>query len=245
MMDENSWQTYFDGHAHEYMTQWYTQSWRQEVDFLESELALAPGSRILDVGCGAGRHTVELARRGYRVTGLDFSAGMLAEAEKAAQAAGVEVEWLHADATQFTSQHRYDGAICMLEAAIGLIPVAGDPHAHNLAVMRNVCAVLNVGAKFIMEVPNAVRMLRDLTPEAVADGEMDLVRMIHTGESTWDAADGSEHGIVTSTRSYVPTELSLMLQQSGFAVDAFSGKPTGRTPLALEDYTLVAIAQKV
>ena len=80
-INENSWQTYFDGHAHEYMRQWYTQNWQQEVDFLEQELDIASGGRILDVGCGTGRHAVELARRGYQVTGLDFSAGMLAEAQ--------------------------------------------------------------------------------------------------------------------------------------------------------------------
>ncbi|MCB0186742.1 MAG: class I SAM-dependent methyltransferase [Caldilineaceae bacterium] len=63
------------------MRQWYTQNWQQEVDFLEQELDIASGGRILDVGCGTGRHAVELARRGYQVTGLDFSAGMLAEAQ--------------------------------------------------------------------------------------------------------------------------------------------------------------------
>lgn len=245
MMNANTWQTYFDGHAHEYMAQWYTQGWKQEVDFLESELGLTPGSHILDVGCGAGRHSVELARRGYRVTGLDFSAGMLAEARNNARTAGVEVTWVHADATQFTSKQRYDGAICMLEAAIGLIPIEGDPHAHDLAVMRNVCNVLKVGAKFILEVPNAIRMLHTLTPEAIANREFDPVRMIYTGESTWTAPDGTEQGVVTSTRNYVPTELSLMLRQSGFMIDAISGKPTSRTPLTLDDYTIVAIASKV
>ncbi|MCB0125992.1 MAG: class I SAM-dependent methyltransferase [Caldilineaceae bacterium] len=48
---------------------------------MEQELDIASGGRILDVGCGTGRHAVELARRGYQVTGLDFSAGMLAEAQ--------------------------------------------------------------------------------------------------------------------------------------------------------------------
>ena len=141
-MPENTWQTYFDNHAHEYMSQWFTHNWHQEADFLEQELTLAPGGRILDVGCGTGRHTVELAQRGYNVTGLDFSEGMLAQAKKRAQEADVEVNWVHADATQFTSEEKYDGAICMLEAAIGLIALDDDPHAHDLAVMRAVSNVL-------------------------------------------------------------------------------------------------------
>ena len=48
---------------------------RGEVDFIARELGLPAGARILDVGCGTGRHAVELARRGYRVTGVDLSPG--------------------------------------------------------------------------------------------------------------------------------------------------------------------------
>ncbi|MEM7125590.1 MAG: class I SAM-dependent methyltransferase [Chloroflexota bacterium] len=243
-MSPNSWQTYFDSHAHEYMSQWFTQSWREEVDFLEQQLGLKPGKRILDVGCGAGRHTVELARRGYQVTGLDFSTGMLAEAKRRAQEAGVEVEWIHGDATQFTSEEKYDGAICMLEAAIGLIAVNGDPHEHDLAVMRAVCAVLNSGATFIVEVPNAIRMLRNLSEEAIANNEFDLERMVNTSRATWDTPEGVEKGIMTSARNYVPTELKLMLQLSGFSVNAFSGKSASHAPIELDDYTIIAIARK-
>src|SRR4051794_457448 len=117
MAEVNEWQIFFDNQAHEYMRQEFTQNWRQEVDFMLHELGLRPGSRILDVGCGTGRHSVEMARRGYKVTGLDFSTGMLAEAQKAAQLAGVEVDWIYGDATQFATSEPYDGAICMLEAA--------------------------------------------------------------------------------------------------------------------------------
>ncbi len=58
-----------------------------EVDFLEKVLALAPGSRVLDVPCGHGRHSLELARRGYRVTGLDFSTDLLGSARESARRA--------------------------------------------------------------------------------------------------------------------------------------------------------------
>lgn len=179
------------------------------------------------------------------MTGLDFSIGMLTEAQKAAQAAAVAVEWIHGDATQFRTEQQYDGAICMLEAAIGLIPVDGDAYTQDLAVLRNINAALRVGAKFILEVPNGTRMLRNLTPEALTNGEFDLVRMVHTGESYWDTPEGAEKAIVTSTRCYLPTDLTLLLQQSGFAVDAFSGSSAGHTPMTLDDYTIVAIASKI
>ena len=243
-MSQNSWQDYFDKSAYGYMAEDYTKNWKAEVDFLETELDLQHGNRILDVGCGTGRHSIEFARRGYQVTGLDFSVGMLAEARKLASSAGVDVEWILEDATNFTTDKTYDGAICMLEAAIGLIPVDGTSHTHDLAVMSNVRRALKKGGKFVVEVPNAYRMIRQITPEAVEQGHFDLERSVHTGDSTYDTRDGEEKRIKTSTRNYVPSEINLMLQQSGFVVDGFSGSSSKRTALQLDDYTIIVIAHK-
>ena len=91
----------------------FTKNTVAEVDFLLEELNLPSGSSILDIGCGTGRHSVELARRGYQVTGVDISFRMLAEAEKAAKEVGVEVEFIHADATRFSSEKLFDAAICL------------------------------------------------------------------------------------------------------------------------------------
>src|SRR5919199_5263013 len=68
-----------------------------EVDGLEAVAGLRPPMRILDLGCGQGRHSIELARRGYEVTGLDQSPVLLAEAKHRAAEAGVNVRWILAD----------------------------------------------------------------------------------------------------------------------------------------------------
>lgn len=77
--------------------------------FLIAEIeSLSPG-RALDVACGAGRNAVWLARRGWRVTGMDFSEVALRAAGELARAAGVEVEWIEADAVTWTPPARaYD-----------------------------------------------------------------------------------------------------------------------------------------
>ena len=102
MTEKSTWETFFDAHATVYEDNVFTKNTILEVDFLLEELLLQPGGSILDVGCGTGRHAIELARRGYAVTGLDLSSVMLARAAHAAKAAGVHVDWIHADATQFS-----------------------------------------------------------------------------------------------------------------------------------------------
>ena len=74
-MDEKStWEQFFDAHAPIYEQNEFTKNTVREVDFLLEELELPPGASILDVGCGTGRHSIELAKRGYTLTGVDLSA---------------------------------------------------------------------------------------------------------------------------------------------------------------------------
>ena len=92
MPQKSTWERFFDAHAPIYEANVFTKNTAREVNFLLEELEPPSGASILDVGCGTGRHSVELAKRGYAVTGLDLSAEMLAQAAQAANAAGVQVE---------------------------------------------------------------------------------------------------------------------------------------------------------
>ena len=71
------WQEFFDSQASTYEENPFTKNTVTEVDFLLSLYPLQPGASILDVGCGTGRHSIELAKRGFNVTGLDLSEKML------------------------------------------------------------------------------------------------------------------------------------------------------------------------
>jgi SAM-dependent methyltransferase len=80
-----------------------------EVQFLERALAIQPGARLLDVPCGNGRHAIELARRGCRVTGVDMAAEYIDEA----RAAPVDAEWVLGDMCDLPWSDTFDGAYCM------------------------------------------------------------------------------------------------------------------------------------
>ncbi|OIQ12849.1 class I SAM-dependent methyltransferase [Neomoorella thermoacetica] len=92
----------FDRKAEDY-DDWYTRPLGALVDRVEKEPIYAyldphAGEHILDVGCGTGNFSLELARRGVKVTGIDISDPMLAKARKKAADAGLAIEFLHADA---------------------------------------------------------------------------------------------------------------------------------------------------
>src|SRR5438132_7845974 len=84
-----------------------------EVDFLIKVLEPAPGSRLFDIPCGNGRHSLELAGRGYKMTGLDISEQFIQEARACSTALGVQVDWVLDDMQHIEGEEVFDGAFCM------------------------------------------------------------------------------------------------------------------------------------
>ncbi|MDF1501153.1 MAG: class I SAM-dependent methyltransferase [Anaerolineales bacterium] len=162
---ENPWKIFFDQHAPEYMQEVFTKNTTEEIEFLLEELSLPVGSHILDVGCGTGRHAVELARHGFRVTGVDLSSGMLEEARKAAELAGVSVNWIQSDATMMQLEEPADGVICLCEGAFGLIGTPGEVLTHERAILQAIHRSMKPGAKLILNAPNGLAIIRAATTE--------------------------------------------------------------------------------
>ena len=84
-----------------------------EVDFLEKALGISPPGKVLDVGCGFGRHAIELAARGYRVTGLDLSSELLKEAKKRSRQRGTVVTWVKKDMREMEFDAEFDAVISL------------------------------------------------------------------------------------------------------------------------------------
>ena len=243
----NKWERFFDGHAPIYMDNSFTSNTVQEVDFILKELKLPLRSCILDMGCGTGRHAVELAKRGYQITGVDISAGMLAEARKAARQAKVDVTWVQADAVKYTVAKRFDAAICLCEGALCLLGTDDDPVEHDLSILANIHTALKPRAKLILTILNGCRLIRQYNKEDVESGRFNPNTMVETESVEYDSPTGKKSALVRE-RGYVPTELILLFRLAGFAVENIWGGTAGNwghRQLELDEMEVMIIASKV
>jgi len=245
MTEKKTWEKFFDAHAPIYEDNVFTKNTLQEVDFLLEELQLPPGSSILDVGCGTGRHSVELARRGYLMTGVDLSSEMLARAASAAQKAGVKVEWIQSDATTFSFPPKFDAAICLCEGAFGLLGEGEDPIDQPLSILRNVSRSLKLQAKAIFTVLNGIAMFRRYQNKDVAEGIFDPFSIIESGEHS--PREGFPP-VMVRERGFVPTELRLVFHLAGMYVVHMWGGTAGnwgRRTLDLDEFEIMVVARKI
>ena len=245
MPEKTIWEHFFDAHAPQYNDNVFTKNTLAEVDFLLEELQLPPGSAILDVGCGTGRHSIELAKRGYAMTGLDLSAEMLAIAEKTAQAQGVEVEWVQKSAVDFSFPPRFDAVIGLCEGAFGLLSQSDDVIDQPLAILSNVSRSLKPQAKAIFTVLNGAAMLRKYQNEDVAQGRFDPLTMVES--YLYPPREGMDP-LPVRERSFVPTELVLLFRLAGLKVLNMWGGTAGNwghRPLDLDEIEIMLVARKV
>ncbi len=127
-----------------------------ETDQLEALLRIHPPRRVLDLPCGQGRHSIELARRGYDVTGVDLSPFMLDVAKMRAAAAAVQVRWLQGDMRRPIRGEKFD-VILNLFTSFGYF---ADP-ADDQRVLTAGAAMLAPGGRLLLEVINGARIMND------------------------------------------------------------------------------------
>jgi len=242
----NEWVTFFDHYAPFYLQEVFTRNTLQEVEFILEELDLPAGSHILDVGCGVGRHAIELARHGFRVTGIDISGGMLDEGRCRSAQEVITVEWVQADASNFHLPEQADAAICLCEGAFGLLGSGDDPYRHELAILSCIHAAIKPQARFILTALNGMAKIRATSEEKVAQGLFDPMAQLEMFNMEYKTAEG-KRSISLRERGFVPSELRLMLQVTGFIVEHMYGGTAGawkREQVRLDEIEIMAICRK-
>ena len=146
MTQPDWWRDFFSGVVVDFWLRMPTEEQtRAEAGFIEKALRLSPRARVLDVPCGGGRHSLELAARGHRMTGVDLSADFLKTARAQAAARKLEVAWEQREMTDLPWKGEFDGALC-LGNSFGYLDDAG-----NARFLKAVAAVLKPKARFALE----------------------------------------------------------------------------------------------
>ena len=244
MNKKSSWEEFFDLEAPVYENYEFTKNTLREVDFLIKELELESGASVLDIGCGTGRHAIELAQRGYVVTGVDISAGMLSEAKEKAKAAGVRVNWVHSDATGFSLDKQFDAAICLCEGAFGLLGTSDDAIEQPLAILGNISRALKPKAKTLFTVLNGLFMIRKHTQD---DVEQDRFDPLTISEVSQCSPAGRHPAMLVRERGFIPTELALLFRLAGMNVLNMWGGTAGnwnKRKINLDEIEIMIVAQK-
>lgn len=142
----------FENYARQYDRKGFTQGTLGECDFFEKELGHDRSLRILDVGCGTGRHCLEMARRGYDITGVDLSEAQLRRAREKAQEAGLEVPFLQGDARNLPFSKAFDGVIMICEGGFSLM----ETDEMNYEILRSVAKALKPRGQLIFTTLNGL-----------------------------------------------------------------------------------------
>lgn len=217
-----------------YLRYSFTKGTEQEVDFLVEALGLEPGMRVLDVGCGPGRHAHALGRRGIEVHGVDISARFVALARRDAPPG---VTMARADARRLTFDAEFDAAISLCQGAFGL---QGGPAA-DPSVGRPDDVCLGDLTADALVLAGLARALRPGGRAAVsAFSSYFQIRHLPDG-TTFDAAAGVAHerttirdeaGATTETdlwtTCFTPRELRLLARAAGLAPVAVWSVEPGR-----------------
>lgn len=243
----------FTNYAETYEKEDFTKGTLQEVSFIENEIKHSKRINILDVGCGTGRHAIELAKRGYKVTGIDLSPSQLKRAAEKAKAAGVKVEFLQRDARQFNFKNKHGLVIMLCEGGFSLM----ETDEENYRILENCAESLKKGGKFVFTTLNALFPLVNSLKKFLNDSSVttqtpklsfnvSTLREISVMEVKDDS--GVKKVLHCNERFYVPSELSWMLKTLGFRkIEVFGctvGKFSRKVKPSPSEFELLVIAEK-
>jgi SAM-dependent methyltransferase len=221
----------------------------KEAAFVASALGLKPGARVLDLCCGQGRHSVQLAKRGLRVTGLDLNREYLELARRAAGASNVAVEIVAADMRKIPFENNFD-AIVNMYSSFGYL----ESEAEDLRVLESAAKALRSGGQLLLDMLNrewAVANYIQNDWHSGADGtlyverrDLDLATSrMHVHFIVIDPSGNRRESVGHIIRLYTLTEMTRLLESVGLSVIAVYGGFDGEC-YAINTRRMIIFAQK-
>ncbi len=221
----------------------------KEAAFVASALGLMPGARVLDLCCGQGRHAVRLAKRGFRVTGLDLNRDYLELARRAAEAGNVALETVPADMRAIPFESRFD-AIINMYSSFGYL----ESEAEDFKVLESVAKALSPSGRLLLDMLNrewAVANYIQNDWHSGTDGtlyverrDLDLATSrMHVRFIVIDPNGGRRESVGHIIRLYTLTEMARLLERVGLGMTTVFGGFDGE-PYAIDTRRMIIEACK-
>jgi len=190
-----------------------------EVEDVVSLLGVSPGAKVLDLCCGVGRHSLELARRGFHVTGVDKTAAYLETARRQAKAEGLGIEFVQDDMRTFCRPDAFD-AVVNLFTSFGYFEDLED----DRQVVMNLYRSLRGGGAFLLDLMGKEVLARVFQERHWHEEEGLIVLQEVAVSENWGwvenrwiiVQDGEKREFKISHRLYSAAELSALLRECGF-----------------------------
>ncbi len=245
----------FENYGHKYDSEVFTQGTQGECDFLEKEFGYDKSLKILDVGCGTGRHAIELTKRGYNVTGIDLSESQLQVAKEKAAAKNLKIKFLKHDARNLPFVNEFDVAVMLCEGGFPLM----ETDEMNFEILKNVTKSLKKKCRFIFTTLNGLfplyHSVEQFCDSATGEGNatyrsntFDLMTFRDHNITEFEDDNGNKKTLDCNERYYVPSEITWLLKSLGFSKVEILGAKLGafsrNDKLTTEDFEMLVVAEK-
>ena len=245
----------FENYAQKYDQECYVQGTVGECDFIELEINRDKSSKIIDIGCGTGRHAIELTKRGYNVTGVDLSENQIKRAREKAQEAGVTIDFQTQDARNLPFDGEFDLAIMLCEGGFSLM----ETDEMNFEILKNATKALKSKGRLIFTTLNGLfplfHSVNDFYKSAQKEGQsqckecsFDLMTFRDHNTAVIEDDSGNKRELKCNERYYVPSEITWLLKTLGFKKTDIFGAKLGaysrNDKLTTEDFEMLVVAEK-
>jgi len=245
----------FENYGEKYDSEVFTQGTSGECDFIEQEINYNKKVKILDLGCGTGRHTIEMAKRGYSITGVDLSDSQLSRARDKAIKGGLDINFIKQDARNLSFSKEFDLVIMICEGAFPLM----ETDEMNFKILENATKALKGHGKLIFTTLNGLFPLcnsienfhksSSLEGNAVYKNNIfDFMTFRDHNITEFEDDSGNKKVLKCNERYYIPPEITWILKTLGYVKTEIFGARLGafsrNDKLTTSDFEMLVISEK-